>query len=199
MININGNISDANYRYKMEKISLNNCGSGNGQYTIINNMDNIAESINTPSEILYKYFAFVLGSSFNEKKKSLTGTYSITNMEEHLYDYINKFVMCPNCNIPELMYKIENKNVCASCSACGKNNNIKYNTRIHIKVLDLIEKYLIKNKVWVKTKGLLVEQKESKPVLENLQINHETTLLNSNNESKIKSNHEESTDDFNPF
>jgi translation initiation factor 2 beta subunit (eIF-2beta)/eIF-5 len=163
MININGNISDANYRYKMEKVSLNNCGSGNGQFTVINNMDNIGESINTPSEILYKYFAFVLGSSFNEKKKSLTGTYSVVDIEQQLYDYINKFVMCSNCNIPELMYKIEKKNVCACCSACGKNNNIQYNTKINRKVLDLIEKYLEKNKVWVKTKGLLVEQKEEIP------------------------------------
>jgi len=200
MININGNISDTNYRYKMEKISLNNCGSGNGQFTIINNMDNIAESVNTPSEILYKYFAFVLGSAFNDKKKSLTGTYSITIIEEHLYDYINKFVMCPNCNIPELMYKIESKNVCSSCSACGKNNNIQYNTKINRKVLDLIEKYLEKNKVWVKTKGLLVEQKE---VPEKIQIVHSDTdankcvIIRSCDIETVKK--EELSDDFNPF
>ena len=198
MININGNISDTNYRYKMEKISLNNCGSGNGQFTIINNMDNIAESINTPSEILYKYFAFVLGSAFNDKKKSLTGTYSIAIIEGQLYDYINKFVMCPNCNIPELMYKIESKNVCSSCSACGKNNNIQYNTKINRKVLDLIEKYLEKNKVWVKTKGLLVEQK-----VDNL-VSHSDTNIDAGKRIITScdigpTKKEELPDDFNPF
>jgi len=94
--------------------------------------------------------------------------------------------MCPNCNIPELMYKIENKNVCACCSACGKNNNIQYNTKINRKVLDLIEKYLVKNKVWIKTKGLLVEQKE---------VNTE----NVESDSKSKILQEEMTDEFNPF
>jgi translation initiation factor 5 len=224
MININGS-NDANYRYKMEKISLNNCGSGNGQFTIINNMDNIAESINTPSEILYKYFAFVSGSAFNEKKKSLTGTYSVPDIEEYLYDYINKFVMCPNCNIPELMYKIESRNVCACCSACGKNNNIQYNTKINRKVLDLIEKYLEKNKVWVKTKGLLVEQKEeisdkhhkktSSPKVHKKKSEHKLAdtdteedlskriIITSDNLETVKKENEliieELTDDFNPF
>jgi translation initiation factor 5 len=213
MININGNINDANYRYKMEKVSLNNCGSGNGQFTVINNMDNIGESINTPSEILYKYFAFVLGSSFNEKKKSLTGMHSIAIIEQHLYDYINKFVMCSNCNIPELMYKIEKKNVCACCSACGNNNNIQYNTKINRKVLDLIEKYLEKNKEWVKTKGLLVEQKEaalSESVSEHTEhaehvkkattiehVKKATTIKHDKKEEKIIL--EELSDDFNPF
>jgi translation initiation factor 5 len=170
MININGNSSDINYRYKMEKISLTNCGYGNGLYTIINNMDNIGKSINTPSEILYKYLASILGSAFNDKKKSLTGMHSVETIQQHIYDYINKFVICPNCNIPELMYKIENKKVCSSCSACCKNNTIKYN-----KVLDLIEKYLIKNKEWIQTKGSMVEQKHEQ---------HEP---------------ENETDDFNPF
>ena len=158
MININGNKNDLNYRYKMEQINLNNCGKGNGQFTIINNMDEISKSINTPPEILYKYLVFVLGSAFNDKKKALTGTYTTEIIQQCIYDYINKFVICPNCNIPELMYKIENKKVCASCSACGKTNNIEFNNKINIKELDLIEKYLVINKEWIKTKGLIVEQ-----------------------------------------
>ena len=132
-----------------------------------------------------------MGSAFNDKKKSLTGTYSIAIIEGHLYEYINKFVMCPNCNIPELMYKIESKNVCSSCSACGKNNNIQYNTKINRKVLDLIEKYLEKNKVWVKTKGLLVEQKVDN------QVSQSDT--NANSDDIEPSKKEELSDDFNPF
>ena len=67
-----------------------------------------------------------------------------------------------------------------------KNNNIQYNTKINRKVLDLIEKYLVKNKVWIKTKGLLVEQKE---------VNTE----NVESDSKSKILQEEMTDEFNPF
>jgi translation initiation factor 5 len=181
MININGNSNDMNNRYKMEKISLNNCGNGNGLFTIINNMDNIAKSINTPSDILYKYLVFELGSAFNEKKKSLTGMHSVETIQQHLYNYINKFVICPNCNIPELMYKIENKKVCSSCSACHKINNIQSG-----KVLDLIEKYLVKNKEWIKSKGLIVEQKQ------------EISDLLVEQKQDSKQVHVDS-DDFNPF
>lgn len=187
MININGNTSDIDYRYKMEKISLNNCGYGNGLFTIINNMDNVAKSINTPSEILYKYLAFVLGSAFNDKKKSLTGMHSVETIQQHIYDYINKFVICPNCNIPELMYKIENKYVRSSCSACNKNNNIQSS-----KILDLIEKYLVKNKEWIKIKGSMVEQKLEQKIDQTLD-----QTLDQKIEQMLDS--EQTSDDFNPF
>jgi len=61
--------NDDNYRYKMPPVSIKIGGAGNGIFTIINNIDEIANAINTPSEILYKYISYSLGSAFNEKKK----------------------------------------------------------------------------------------------------------------------------------
>jgi translation initiation factor 5 len=151
MINVNKS-EDPFYRYKMEKVRVNNCGFGNGQYTIINNLDNISKSINTPTDILIKHLILTMGSSYNEKKKSFTGTHSDEKIQEHIYEYINKYVICSNCNIPELTYIIQNKNLESICSSCGHNKNIIINN----KVTESIEKYIIKNKGWIKIKGNMV-------------------------------------------
>ena len=87
MINVN-NSNDLFYRYKMEKVNIINKGFGNGLFTIINNLENIAKSINTPLEILYKYIATDLGSNYNEKKKSINGHYTQEKIQESIYKYI---------------------------------------------------------------------------------------------------------------
>lgn len=156
MININGS-NDYNYRYKMAPINVKLGGYGNGMFTTINNMEEITDAINTPSEIIYKYFASVLGSSYNEKKNTLTGHHTNKKLQEILYEYINSFVLCPLCGIPELTYsliKISSKNfdLTCMCTACGNNNIIKIKNKQDSKCIDLIIKYL-KEKEWVKIKG----------------------------------------------
>jgi translation initiation factor 2 beta subunit (eIF-2beta)/eIF-5 len=157
MININ-NSNDLFYRYKMEKVNIINKGSGNGLLTIINNLENIAKSINTPYEILYKYIATYLGSNYNEKKKSINGSHTQEKIQESIHKYINDFVICNVCNIPEINYLLCNNKIESKCSACGSLNEIKNNNKINQKNIDLILKYLQKNKVWSITKGNMVLQ-----------------------------------------
>ena len=78
MLNVNGSNDDF-YRYKMNRVNISNKGNGNGQFTIINNLEEISKTINTPYEILYKYIANDLGSSFNEKKIINWNTYTRNN------------------------------------------------------------------------------------------------------------------------
>ena len=150
MLNIN-NSDDINYRYKMPALSIKLGGAGNGIFTIINNMEEIAICINTPVEILYKYISFVCGSAFNEKKKSITGHHK--NLQEIIYNYINDFVICKSCGIPELIYELDKKNLICKCSACGTLNTINSTNKINNKCIENISKYLIKEKKWIMNKG----------------------------------------------
>ena len=155
LININKSL-DENYRYKMPSISIKIGGSGNGTFTIINNMDEIARAINTPPEILYKYISYTLGSAFNEKKKSFTGQHN--NIQDIIFDYINTFVICSTCLVPELTYYLHKisskKNILENkCSACGKINSIKANNKIVDKCIDTIIKYLSREGNWVTNNG----------------------------------------------
>jgi len=205
MLNVNGSDDDF-YRYKMNRVNISNKGNGNGQFTIINNLEEISKTINTPCEILYKYIANDLGSSFNEKKKSLTGTHTQETIQNSIFKYINDFVICTKCGIPEINYTLKDKNnVESKCSACGSYNIIKNNNKINFKINDLILKYLQKNKNWKVTKGNMILLKDYGPEIfgqEVDKLNEEKT--NSNDEEKTTSNDEEKTtsndeDDFNPF
>ena len=192
MLNVNGSNDDF-YRYKMNMVNISNKGNGNGQFTIITNLTDICKTINTPPEILYKYIANDLGSSFNEKKNSLTGTHTQETIQQSIFKYINDFVICNKCSIPEINYSLKNKNIVESkCSACGSYNTIKNNNKINVKINDIILKYLQKNKTWTVTKGNMVLLKDYGPEI----LGQEIDKLNSNSDNKINFN---SDDDFNPF
>ena len=69
-LNLNRNIIDDSYRYKMPKLKSVKEGRGNGKNTILSNLQDIANSICHPTEIILKYISFVLGSNCNLKKLS---------------------------------------------------------------------------------------------------------------------------------
>ena len=160
MLNIN-NSDDSSYRYQMPKVSIKYAGNGNGKYTVINNMEEIAHAINSPSEIVYKFISFSCGSAYNEKDKSITGHHD--NIQSIIFDYINNFVICPTCSIPELNYYLEKisakkSNLICRCSACGTINKLKNSNKINDKCVDTITKYLAKETNWIKTSGTMVQQ-----------------------------------------
>jgi len=160
MININ-NSDDISYRYQMPKVSIKHSGNGNGKYTVINNMDDISNAINSPSEIVFKFISFSCGSAYNDKEKAINGHH--TNIQNIIFDYINNFVICPTCNIPELNYyleKISSKkyNLVCKCSACGTINITRNKNKINEKCIDTIIKYLIKENNWINTNGTMVQQ-----------------------------------------
>jgi translation initiation factor 5 len=156
MININ-NSDDDFYRYKMDKVIICNKGNGNRLFTIINNLENISKSINTPIEILYKFIANDLGTNYNEKIKSINGTHTQEEIQQSIFNYINNFVICSKCKIPELSYSLNNQKIESKCSACGSYSELKNNNKINQKICDLILKYLQKNKNWIISKGNMVK------------------------------------------
>ena len=160
MLNIN-NSDDISYRYQMPKVSIKYSGNGNGKYTVINNMDAISNAINSPSEIVYKFISSSCGSAYNERYNSITGHHD--NIQNIIFDYINNFVICPTCGIPELNYYLEKisakkSNLICKCSACGIVNIVKNTNKINDKCVDAIIKYLMKENNWVKTNGTMVSQ-----------------------------------------
>jgi translation initiation factor 5 len=153
MININ-NLEDPFYRYKMPEAKIKNYNNK----TIIENLEDISIHINTPVEILIKYISCILGTNYNIKDQTFNGLYNKNKIYEIIYDYINKYVICKKCNIPELTYSclnitLKKKKINSFCSACGDiNDNFEYD-----KITTLILNYLIKNNnKWTEKNGLIV-------------------------------------------
>lgn len=158
-ININRNANDPFYRYKMPSPLVRLAGKGNGSYIFIDNIEDICKSLNTPLPILMTHISRVLGSNYNEKKNTITGHYTVDEIINTIYNYIDYFILCEKCNIPELTPSIEGEkknkilNVC--CSACGHDYTLTTQNKINLKTLEQIIKHYSVNE-YKPSKGTMV-------------------------------------------
>lgn len=61
-VNVNRNVADVFYRYKMPRINAKVEGKGNGIKTVIVNMADVARAIGRPATYPTKYFGCELGA-----------------------------------------------------------------------------------------------------------------------------------------
>lgn len=150
LININ-NSTDTNFRYKIFKINITHTGSGTqkGFFTKLNNIKLIASQINHNPITLLKYIGICLGSTVNDELFWIQGNHSQHNIQKYIFDFINTFVLCKKCSVPELEYSIQqntkNKIIITHCLGCGFDYNIdplllnKYNKKIFDKIINDIK------------------------------------------------------------
>ena len=49
----------------------------------------------------------------------VNGAHTDAVLQELMHRYIEKFVLCPNCGLPETEYKIKSDCIYHKCAACG--------------------------------------------------------------------------------
>jgi translation initiation factor 5 len=117
-----GGVEDAYYRYKMPKMETHT-ESKNGGTTIIDNIDGIALKLGRDSKKdLVKYFKKHLSCNVSyDKKKGLVipAKKEIEELTSILESYINKYVICPICKVPETTIEETKKKTTLMCAACG--------------------------------------------------------------------------------
>lgn len=119
-VNIPASVQDDHYRYTRDDLQCKVESSGNGIKTKLCNIENIAEALNRNVDNLCKYFSYQLNCA--EKRRILKGKHSKGILDKTLEKYINDYVLCGKCKIPETeiicgsasMLKIGLK-----CSSCG--------------------------------------------------------------------------------
>lgn len=146
--------SDPFYRYKMPALSSHITNRGNGTFTTINNIKEIAEELHHPADIIFKFIGYDLATCVNHKKNTIKGAHKTKVIQESIDKYIIEFVMCPKCSIPELSLSVSGKKKkmkCNyTCSACGANDTFIKNNTASIKTLQLIIKDISSGNVWKK-------------------------------------------------
>eukprot|EP00736_Rhodelphis_marinus_P012877 Rmarinus@m.9581 len=125
-VNIGGG-DDEFHRYKMPKLVAKVEGRGNGIKTCVVNIMDIAKALHRPPTYCTKYFGTALcaQSSFNEKSglAYVNGEHSGDTLPRVLEGFIQKFVMCPNCKLPETDISVEKKDlIFLDCNACGEHS-----------------------------------------------------------------------------
>lgn len=143
-VNINRNLSDQFYRYKMPKLVAKVEGKGNGIKTVIVNMPEIAKALNRPPMYPTKYFGCVLGAQVNFDNKSeryiVNGAHEPEKLQDILDGFIQKYVLCQNCANPETILSVSKKKeiIGTSCMACGHAGTIPAAN-------DRVAAYILKN------------------------------------------------------
>lgn len=77
-VNVNRNVTDVFYRYKMPRINAKVEGKGNGIKTVIVNMADVARAIGRPATYPTKYFGCELGAQTQFDYKVCITQYAIT-------------------------------------------------------------------------------------------------------------------------
>lgn len=124
-VNINREVQDEFYRYKMPKMNAKVEGKGNGRKTILPNMTEVAKALKVPPAYPTKFFGCELGSMaiIDDKKDryGINGEHGVEDLRNLLDKYIKKYVLCYRCEYPELVTRIKksNKQYVGTCGACG--------------------------------------------------------------------------------
>ena len=139
MLNISGTSinTDPTFRYKMPAILTKVEGRGNGIKTVLVNLSDIADSLNRPPILILKFLAIQSASAI-KSDNILNGQHSPLHLQAILNRFIDIFVLCPICHLPETTLAVNNRtnSVKHKCSACG----VKTLITSHSKLLGVILK-----------------------------------------------------------
>jgi translation initiation factor 5 len=125
IINIAGTtaVDDPEYRYKMPAVFGKIEGSGNGIKTVIPNISDVGNSLHRSPGEVNKFFGTELGAltryDAETDKAVVNGAHTDGTLQDLMHRYIEKFVLCPNCRLPETEYKIKSDCIFHRCKACG--------------------------------------------------------------------------------
>lgn len=140
-VNINRNVSDAFYRYKMPRIQAKVEGKGNGIKTVIVNMVEVAKAIGRPATYPTKYFGCELGAQtqfdFKNERFIVNGSHDATKLQDLLDGFIRRYVLCPACDNPEteLMVSSKKGTISQGCKACGHHGLLESNHKLNTYIL----------------------------------------------------------------
>ena len=115
-------------RYKMPAVFGKIEGSGNGIKTAIPNISDVALSLHRNPAEVNKFFGTELGAQTRYNAETdraiVNGAHKDVVLQDLMHRYIEKFVLCPNCRLPESEYKIKNDTIYHRCKACGSKEMV---------------------------------------------------------------------------
>jgi len=120
LINIRGvdDITDQFYRYKMEEVIV----TQEGVKFAFHNIDKISIALRRDSKDIISFFQKYFGAQFQYKNGKVLTTkndLSKSKLQEAIYLYIENFVLCKKCKLPETQKITEKKRTFLTCEACS--------------------------------------------------------------------------------
>jgi len=155
LINMDPSTEDPTYRYKMERVMIRSEGKNTGKVTVITNIESIADSIigtlirsddnlreypprkqilRKTVEDVVKFLRRKIGGKVQFKKKRkvaiISGQHDVECIQSLIFEYIQRFTICPQCDIPELIPAVLPPVICRSCGhSVGNKSGNKHRKR----------------------------------------------------------------------
>jgi len=125
-VNIPSTCNDLQYRYNMPRLVSRKEGSGNGKQTCIVNMGDVARALKRPPQYTTKWFGCELCALSmytcreGEGERAIVKGHHDTQVFQALLDkFIEKYVLCRHCHLPEIGMYVKKGSIQAKCMACG--------------------------------------------------------------------------------
>jgi len=129
-------IKDPMYRYKMSQMKLKIEGRGNGIKTNIVNLTEIADDLRVPPLYALKFLGIEHGSQVKMSETGtgvtaiLNGSFTEPQLRPTMDKFIEKYVLCQKCKLPEIVIAVENGKVTYSCNGCGGKGQLDNNHKL---------------------------------------------------------------------
>lgn len=116
---------DRFFRYTMPVLKSTVQGRGNGKKTSIINCTEVAAALDRQPSVLTKFFGYVLGTTckWDGLHSVINGAHETRTLQRLLSIFIDQFVLCPNCLLPETDLSVEagtRSNIRHQCRSCGE-------------------------------------------------------------------------------
>jgi len=131
-INIDGS-DDPFYRYKMRELYAQVVGKGKMIKTVLLNIDDVAKDLKVPPAYMTAYLGYELNAQtkYDAKKPdreraSISGDIDADKMSSKIVSFIQEFVLCPKCKLPETTLSVDKKtqDINAACRSCGERSTL---------------------------------------------------------------------------
>lgn len=110
-VNINGDEFDPFYRYRVTQLKVSFANRYGGR-TVFGNIDTFCSELHTTKRLFMKYLGKRLATKTGDGYCS--GLVDLERLNDIIIDFINKYIICSDCGLPELDQETR------KCNACGK-------------------------------------------------------------------------------
>eukprot|EP01099_Mayorella_cantabrigiensis_P003909 TRINITY_DN2936_c0_g1_i1.p1 TRINITY_DN2936_c0_g1~~TRINITY_DN2936_c0_g1_i1.p1 ORF type:complete len:341 (+),score=71.96 TRINITY_DN2936_c0_g1_i1:83-1024(+) len=123
----------------MRQLFVRVIGKGKMIRTLLSNIEDVAHDLNVDPSYITSYFGYEIGaqSKFDPKKPereraSVSGEHDSAYMSNILKKFIQDFILCPNCKLPECVLIPDKKTqkITMNCKGCGASTTTEMNEKL---------------------------------------------------------------------
>lgn len=121
---------DNHYRYQISTIHISSMLKKGTYITILDNLEPFCNELMFDKKIMIKVIGKLLSCKSGIDKTTckyyIQGIYTSSQVKDVIYTFIQNYLLCINCDMPEVKLKYKNDKIKQKCNACGNNAYLEH-------------------------------------------------------------------------